>query len=204
MAQTNRKEEIKQRLETMQKNPLEVTRESVDALWGPAREAWKNYVEALDTYERDLQTRQQTLDKQGTELDQQINELSEFLAALQRTSRSLASKGHIDEATRLADEAENVGKRLATIRRKRAIIESTELRGDSVLYSAIQARQADYVSARSTSEQAIREALDLVNGWIKRFEALAREARIVPYCGPGDRATDKRLDAIMSRHLLTN
>lgn len=196
MKQNSTTQQLTEMLDAMRADPLSVSRESVDALWGPARAAWADYIKALDSYEADLQTRQQALDRQGEGLDKQASELQESLVALQRTSRNLASRGLIDEAERMVAKAEETEKQIKTIRRKRAIVESTKLRGDSGLYSKILDQQANFASIKSECERAVMDALALVGKWVKHFEALARELRVVPYFTPGDLATSKRQAAI--------
>lgn len=110
---------LEARLEAMKAHPCKITPEAMEAMLDPAREANTALNEAMRAYENDLDTRRAALDKQASDLDAKIKTLKAQISALESQSREAASRGDLDAAADLDEQAEGLRKQLSTASRKR-------------------------------------------------------------------------------------
>ena len=116
---------LEAKLEAMKADPCKITPEALETLLEPAREANTVLNEAMAAYEGDLATRRAALDKQAENLDAKIKTLKAQISALESQSREAASRGDLDAAANLDEQAEGLRKQLSTASRKRRIATST-------------------------------------------------------------------------------
>lgn len=177
-------ETLEQRLEAMRGNPCKITPEALETLLDPAREANTALNEAMAAYENDLTTRRAALDKQAADLDAKIETLKGQINALESQSREAASRGDLDAAADLDEQAEGLRKQLSTAIRKRRIASSTELQGDADLFKAIKAAKAAYEGAEATGQKYVQEARAVVDEWAAFFKQLQEKTKFVGRYGP--------------------
>ena len=188
MEQNNTKQTVERRLEAaleqLKVAPLSATAEQIDALWGPAREAYRAYIAAMDAFDADLKERQNILDQQGRALDAQVRALEMEIKTLEDRGREAASRGDLDTAAQLDERSEDLQKQVATARRKRRLADGAALRGDAGNFAAIQEKQAAYTATLSLCGEYVREAVAAVREWQEHFARLERETRWAANRGP--------------------
>lgn len=175
---------LEHRLEAMKANPCGITPEAMESLLDLAREANTALNEAMAAYENDLTTRRAALDKQAADLDAKIETLKGQINALESQSREAASRGDLDAAADLDEQAEGLRKQLSTASRKRRIASSTELQGDADLFKAIKAAKAAYEGAEATGQKYVQEARAVVDNWVAFFKQLQEKTKFVGRYGP--------------------
>ena len=175
---------LEAKLEAMKADPCKITPEALETLLEPAREANTVLNEAMAAYEGDLATRRAALDKQAENLDAKIKTLKAQISALESQSREAASRGDLDAAANLDEQAEGLRKQLSTASRKRRIATSTELQGDADLFKAIKAAKAAYEEAKATGQKYVQEARTVVDEWAAFFKQLQDKTKFVGRYGP--------------------
>ena len=175
---------LEARLEAMKAHPCKITPEAMEAILDPAREANTALNEAMRAYENDLDTRRAALDKQAADLDAKIKTLKAQISALESQSREAASRGDLDAAADLDEQAEGLRKQLSTASRKRRIASSTELQGDADLFKAIKAAKASYEGAEAAGQKYVQEARAVVDEWAAFFKQLQEKTKFVGRYGP--------------------
>lgn len=188
---------LEEALEAFKTEPLAVTPDAVDALWGPARRARDAWLKSLTDYENDLKSRQGVLDQQAQALDAQISQLNQQIAALESRSREAASRGDLDTAAQADEEAEGLRRQAAAASRKRRIASSTELQGDGDLFAAIRRQRAAYDAAFDLCKGYVIQAVAVIDEWKTDLEALEKQTRWTASRGPVCNSYDvKRWEAI--------
>ncbi len=177
----NKKNDIEQvltsKLEALKADPCKITAQAVADLWGPAREAKVAASATMTIYEQDVATRKAELDKLAAELDEQIKTLKAEVSTLEGQSREAASRGDLDAAAEADEKAEAMQKQLATATRKRRILSSTELKGDTTLFEKVQEAKKDFESTVEVCRGYVQEAVSLIETWAKYFSDLQKKTK---------------------------
>ncbi len=174
---TDLEKTLDNKLEALKADPCKITAEAVADLWEPAREAKAEANTAMAAYEQDVATRKAELDKLAAELDEQIKTLKTEVSTLEGQSREAASRGDLDAAAEADEKAEALQKQLATATRKRRILSSTELKGDTTLFKRVQVAKKAFESTVEVSRGYVREAVSLIEAWSKYFSDLQKATK---------------------------
>lgn len=186
---------LSQRVEAMKANPCGITKEAVESLWEPVREASKAVSAAMDNYEADLSARRAALDKQATELNAEIGRIKGEIAVLEDQSREAASRGDLDTAAELDEKADALRKRLSAASRKRRIATGAKLRGDAQLFAAVKAAKGEYENAAELCRKCVEGVVAIITQWAEHFEKLAQKTDRIPnYCPRMDDRRFEKLD----------
>ena len=132
----------------------------------PAQLAGAAVMKAVEDYHADLARRKVALDKQAAALDEKLEEIAAQLDELEDKTRNAASIMDLDTAAQYEEQAEPIRKELETLRRKRKVVDGSELRGDPEIYQRLQDAQERLSIARTvcfeyraTARDYIRDAL---------------------------------------------
>lgn len=149
----------------------------------------------MAAYDRDLDTRRAALDQQAEDLDAKIKGFKAQIADLEDRSRTAASRGDLDTATDLDEQAEQLRKQLSIANRKRRIASSTELKGGPTIYKSVAEAERAYLEAEKIGHEYIREARAVVAQWLEFFEELSKKSKFAGRYGPNmDARRYERID----------
>lgn len=124
-------------LDGLRADIFKATPDDLQAIYKPQQAAYDAIMKAVEDYWQDLARRRAAIDRQAQALDEQIEETAAALDDLENQARTAASNMDLDTAADYEAQAEPVRAELDTLRRKRKVIDSAELKGDPEIYQRL-------------------------------------------------------------------